>query len=958
MASDETENPAMIVEDVDSIDQEGADGPDTRVLIRKENTHDLTNQNENVRGSLSRINGVVSKVTVGGNKGKIRLRSTQELREMLEKKTTVAPEYPAIAEEKADDDGWLEGQISRTDGVIPTTMTEKFAIRRFSNQVRNKTQLGYERARSKSDNTIPRIRTEIPEEGGGGSRETSRRLRSRRRRRYAQETGLDIENNEDEDEDEQDPDIHAGRVRRGSILIPGISKTRYRGRQRTGSQDLIIEESIEEVFGDDEMETGSRRGSRSQLLINTVVKGDPDSRRRRPRSRRSSSLDNDFLNQRKLQPANGRFLLLPGSSRRSRRGSVSDVDDEDDDVEFSRMSVRGEGGKRGGFLSTGTSGELQKPSREELRKKNAEKLLRKFRIYCKLITSFYRLCQQHFLSANNESSAFRGIHGLLDEPEQELLFDVRKFRANKESGISADSRRILSTHPKNRKEKDKYHVLISMRNFPTFCEYPLAMQQEIVGVGWYVSYQAQRIILRQGHWAENFYFILSGSVVVSVMDEGTHENRTVVYLKRGDTFGELGLVNRAKRQATVIARERVEMITITGNDYTRIFMAGGLSTLLNPQQNDNAFVRNLRFLDGWPLHRLAEHPKKCVFSYFKRGDILIRESRRSDWIIIVKSGSCQVMKLLRRARPKKRDVDQEESRKQAKSWSSRRISKSVDGSLIENFEQRKKREEFENFMKDLNEKEMENGSAASRGRKGDDNASDDSFEEELRDIDTDDELENAMRELDGTDALSISTPKSPASESENVPTKHKAAYMSRKRTKAPQGIPDEVFDEEAENGVEEGVNPIADILFLHNVQQKAEKQKSMYGKKKTLLDDIGGSDFEGIEVDGNTEPIWVRVQTLTKGSVFGLADMAYDSQPSFAVISNGAECILLSKKLYMEHATMRMISKLRTEYQRYPPEDELQAGLEVKLKWDIYKEETLKGTLEESKARDRASRFR
>eukprot|EP00057_Strongylocentrotus_purpuratus_P013560 XP_011668034.1 PREDICTED: uncharacterized protein LOC105440036 [Strongylocentrotus purpuratus] len=141
-------------------------------------------------------------------------------------------------------------------------------------------------------------------------------------------------------------------------------------------------------------------------------------------------------------------------------------------------------------------------------------------------------------------------------------------------------------------------------------------------------------------------------------------------------------------------------------------MAGGLSTLLNPQQNDNAFVRNLRFLEGWPLHRLAENPKKCVFSYFKRGDVLIRESRRSDWIIIVKSGSCQVMKLLRKARPKSRrnsTADKDAASKQQKRWSQRLTSKSMAGTLIENFEQRKKREEFENFMKDLNVNEDGSG---------------------------------------------------------------------------------------------------------------------------------------------------------------------------------------------------------------------------------------------------------
>ena len=38
----------------------------------------------------------------------------------------------------------------------------------------------------------------------------------------------------------------------------------------------------------------------------------------------------------------------------------------------------------------------------------------------------------YFYSVNKMTSDFSGIHGLLEEPEQELLFDVRKFRANKE----------------------------------------------------------------------------------------------------------------------------------------------------------------------------------------------------------------------------------------------------------------------------------------------------------------------------------------------------------------------------------------------------------------------------------------------------------------------------------------------------------------------------------------------
>ena len=45
----------------------------------------------------------------------------------------------------------------------------------------------------------------------------------------------------------------------------------------------------------------------------------------------------------------------------------------------------------------------------------------------------------------------------------------------------------------------------------------------------------------------------------------------------------------------------------------------------------------------------------------------------------------------------------------------------------------------------------------------------------------------------------------------------------------------------------------------------------------------------------------------------GLSDVLFDAQPSFSVISNGAECILLSKKFYREHATPKMLTRLRRE---------------------------------------------
>ena len=46
------------------------------------------------------------------------------------------------------------------------------------------------------------------------------------------------------------------------------------------------------------------------------------------------------------------------------------------------------------------------------------------------------------------------------------------------------------------------------------------------------------------------------------MDEEYGVSRTVCFLNRGENFGELGLINNAPRQATVISKETVELLVI------------------------------------------------------------------------------------------------------------------------------------------------------------------------------------------------------------------------------------------------------------------------------------------------------------------------------------------------------------------------------------------------------------
>lgn len=77
------------------------------------------------------------------------------------------------------------------------------------------------------------------------------------------------------------------------------------------------------------------------------------------------------------------------------------------------------------------------------------------------------------------------------------------------------------------------------------------------------SYQAKATIIRQGDPSRDLYYIVSGSVSVTLEDDEGRE-LVLAYLNPGDFFGELGLFNEEKsRSALVRAKTACEVAQIS-----------------------------------------------------------------------------------------------------------------------------------------------------------------------------------------------------------------------------------------------------------------------------------------------------------------------------------------------------------------------------------------------------------
>lgn len=323
-------------------------------------------------------------------------------------------------------------------------------------------------------------------------------------------------------------------------------------------------------------------------------------------------------------------------------------------MEMSSETSSVTGTKRGS--TTGRSSVQSKYSilSKEMRAKAARENWRKY-------TRFVIMVKKLTAAASKGGGADMGMKTFTDiasEAETStkkggLSFDPNYFKAKKEVNISNEVKSILSLPSEQRTPEQIQTAMFGLQSLRSFAEYPLHMQEKLATVAWFELVPPKRIIIRQGHFAENFYFILSGQAVVTLLlkdpKTGASFVKTATIMRKGMSFGELALLHHSRRTATVTSQGTVQLLTIGRADFFDIFMSGS-----GPDDIPDhiKFISQCDFMKDWPIEHLLEHPEECLLHFFKRNVVIVKDSTCSEWIYVVKSGFCQVLKQLRGVTPK------------------------------------------------------------------------------------------------------------------------------------------------------------------------------------------------------------------------------------------------------------------------------------------------------------------
>ncbi|XP_078684791.1 uncharacterized protein LOC144918136 isoform X1 [Branchiostoma floridae x Branchiostoma belcheri] len=459
-----------------------------------------------------------------------------------------------------------------------------------------------------------------------------------------------------------------------------------------------------------------------------------------------------------------------------------------------------------------------------------------------------------------------------------LSFDPKIYKAKKEVTLSSEAKRVLKSRGKDRTPEGLQTALYGLQTIPAFAEYPLHMQEKICKEAWLEEIPAKRVIIRQGHIAENFYFLISGNVIVDIMDidpeEDNAETRHVAVLRKGTSFGEMAFFRNKRRTATVISQTPVQLLVISANDFYEMFLPAYRMGEEEPEHVK--FLRQVEFLENWPLERLIANPDNCMFQYFTRGKVIVKNSSQSEWIYIIKSGTCQVLKQLRPVRPCLRGKPLVFA-----------------GDII---------------LPTLGPKiDTGRGSHVSRP---------------LTD--------------DVTPGVTFLSEPKRTNWREEVIAKRTAELKVTQADVTPSDSSPSTADEPGDEGEKERPRSTGTPV-----------KKGAQGRTVTLKTT---HSFLRRKPQPKPPPVFVQIDLLHEKDVFGLTTLKFDSgidvkQPSVSLVSKGAECIMISKKFFLEHANEKVKAFLRKNMRPYPSQDSLQGNLQDYTNWAFFKDETVNDIL-------------
>ncbi|CAK8697437.1 unnamed protein product [Clavelina lepadiformis] len=574
-----------------------------------------------------------------------------------------------------------------------------------------------------------------------------------------------------------------------------------------------------------------------------------------------------------------------------------------------------------------------------------------------------------------------------------LTFDPNDYRTANEGALNAKLRTILTTVPYQRTENEIGYALKRLRaEVEEFAEFPLRMQEDLVKEAWLDEFEPKRVIIRQGHKAETFYFIVSGTALVTknrINANGEGYVETVSILKRGKSFGELAIMRHEQRTNNVVSQTHLALLTVGRKEFVDIFMHrmdGGEPEFIT-------FLRKLPEFNGFPLYKVPHNkPEVCAFTYFRVGVVICADSLKSDAIIIVKSGVCRVVKCLAAAKPNLPGIRQGPKGKSYQRNSLTNLSTSAGPSTsalraarmtsqssaesllagplmpcpnrrLSSFNTRSKLssnvfsqsamtlKDLRRFLEKGGEEQLKRSHLEHKKKileiykrwHEEHPISRETFALLMTGREIEEEVEN--------DEESVSENEEEEDEEEILELRDRIdSYVFRRDSEQGESRRNSMQSNFRAHILRRNRNSLADAW----VTKQRKKLSTTSASLPTLNENVlplsskSSRSFNTSRPNSQHKHVYIHVQTLREKDVFGLLPLLFDESEgatSMSLVSEGAECILMNKEFFLKNFDDELREKLIRRVRPYPSEDKLQSDMQDQINWNAYKLMTVRNCL-------------
>lgn len=187
-------------------------------------------------------------------------------------------------------------------------------------------------------------------------------------------------------------------------------------------------------------------------------------------------------------------------------------------------------------------------------------------------------------------------------------------------------------------------VLNFLKEIPLLADLDDAQLNQLIPALKYRRFQKGVNIITRGEQGEAFYILADGQAQV-ILGGGEQPEEVVDVLSPGDSFGEIALIEKVKRTATIRAVQESKALILDKTAFDRLFTEGSdARDRLTKTIRLEKLVLESQTMSHLTPRQIRELLRSSETVSYKAGDFIIRENEDGDAAYLVRTGRAQIRK--------------------------------------------------------------------------------------------------------------------------------------------------------------------------------------------------------------------------------------------------------------------------------------------------------------------------